>query len=86
MMSSRGFSAAVRDVGAELLVEELEGLVPDLLGQLGQPGREHAVVRLGHAFEVGDDDQRERGRVLPDELARALVEELVDAGDRRAAT
>ena len=64
MMSSRGLAAAVLDVGGELLVEELERLVLQLLGQLGEPLGEQRVVGLGHAFEVGDHQQGERRGVV----------------------
>ena len=72
-----GRAAAILDVGRELLVEELERLVLQVLGQVGQPVAEQAVVGLGNAFEVGDHQQRERRRVGADELAAALLDELV---------
>ena len=75
---------AIFDVRGEPVVEELQRLVPDRLlaadaHRVGRElGAERVVVFLGNAEEVGDDEQRERLRVLADELALALAEDLVD--------
>ena len=87
--SSRGFAPAVLDVRGELLVEVLQRTVghrvvaraadrrrrsrtvQERLGELG-------VVVLGHAEQVGDDEQGERARELADELALAVGEERVE--------
>ena len=83
-MSSRGSPAAILDVLAEPLVEELERLVRDLLVHGRQPLAEQRVVGLGHALEVGDDGEREGLRVGADELARSLADEPVDQAVREA--
>ena len=70
--------AAILDVRRELLVEELERLVLQVLGQLGQSGGEQPVIGLGDAFQVGDHQQRERCGVGADELAAARLDQLVE--------
>ena len=69
-------AATVLDVAGELLVEELERLVLHVLGQVGQALGEQPVIRLGDAFQVGDHQQRERRRVVADELAPTLLDQL----------
>ena len=80
----------VLDVGRELLVEVLEWCVLERLALRASEASLHSpvpaedvlaeavAVVLGHAEQVGDDQQREGLRVLGDELALALGEELVD--------
>ena len=62
---------------AELLVEELERLVLQVLGQLGQSGGEQPVVGLGDALQIGDHQQRERCGEGADELAASRADQLV---------
>ena len=68
-MSFAGLTAAVLDVLAEPLVEELERLVLHVFVHRRQPIAEQRVVGLGHALEIGDDGEREGLRVGADELA-----------------
>ena len=80
MTSSRGLRAAVLDVARELLVEEAERLVLQSLRRApcDEVLAERVAVVVGHAEEVGDHHQRERDRVVVQELALARVDELVD--------
>ena len=64
--------AAILDVLAEPLVEELERLVRDLLVHRRQPLAEEGVIGFGHALEVRNDGEGERLRIGADHLARAL--------------
>ena len=71
-------AAPVRDVRHELVVEELEGLVRHGAVHQGAEARpEQTEVRLGHALQVSDDEEREGAGVLADELALSFVEKLV---------
>ena len=49
----------------------------------GEVLEERVAVVVGHAEEVGDDHQGVGDRVVVEELALALVDELVDRLDRR---
>ena len=70
--------AAVDDVLGELVVQELEWVVRGpTADEIAEAGLELAVVGLGHALQVGDDEEREGAGVLADELALTFVEELV---------
>src|SRR5204863_2500881 len=73
-------ATTVLDVIGELLVEELQWLVRHRSGahELSEVRLEFPEVRLRYSFELGDDEQRERPRVLADELALAFGEELVE--------
>ena len=83
-----GLPPAVLDVAAEAVVEPRQRAVGHglrrraadgtLAGAVGQGLAELLVLLLGHAQEVGDDEQRERVGVVPDQLALAAVEELVE--------
>ena len=65
-------TTTILDVRGELLVEELERLVLQILGQVGEPVGEQPVIGLGNAFQVGDHQQRERRRVGADEFTATL--------------
>ena len=65
-----GLAATVLDVGGELLVEELERLVrPAPCVTSPNPSANAGVVLLGDAFELGDDQERERLGVVVDDVA-----------------
>ena len=87
MTSSRGSRRQLLDVRREPLVEELQRLVRHRAAlATGGVGRsspcssraERLVIGFGNAEQIGDHHQRERVRVVADELALAAVEELVD--------
>ena len=79
-----GLAAAVLDVGGELLLEELQGIVRDRLGfrhvvvLCGQRRQEGLVILGRYAQQVGDDQQGQRLGVLPKELAVARLDELIE--------
>ncbi len=63
--------AAILDVVAEPVIEELERLVGDLpLVDRRHPLPEEGVIGLGHALEVGDDGECEGFCIGTDHLAR----------------
>ena len=79
--------AALLDAGDEVLVEPLEGAVVVRLqlevsehgaGRRGEQLEQHRVVLGGHAEEVGDGEDRVALAEVPDELALALGEDLVE--------
>ena len=77
-------SASVLDVGGEGLFQKFEqgdcGRLTDLSGRdiRLDPLPERPTVLDGDTEQVGDDEHRERLRVLRDELARAPLHEAVD--------
>ena len=70
--------AAVFDVLAEALVEELQRLVGDLLVDGGEALPEERVVGIGYTLEVGDDGKGEGFCVVTHHLACSTVDEAVE--------
>ena len=70
--------AAVLNVLTEPFVEELEGLVGDLLVHSRQPLPEERVIGFRDALEVGYDGQGEGLCVGAHHLARSLLDEPVE--------